>query len=177
MPIYICRWQNGNFSAVNARSREHAILLLDEIGNAEACELFPVAEFMVHFRLKDEAENIEGASPLELQEFGGETLDMLYDRVYPVYAKASMDAAESLTEDGPVPPEKVEGVLRKLNNALFAERTRQWGSKEPQISDDPEAAHLQKVGHDIPKTVAERVVKEHRHRKLLDMPPSSDKVN
>jgi hypothetical protein len=130
MPIYICRWQNGNFSAVNARSREHAILLLDEIGNAEACELFPVAEFMVHFRLKDEAENIEGASPLELQEFGGETLDMLYDRVYPVYAKASMDAAESLTEDGPVPPEKVEGLLRKLNNALFAERTRQWGAKK-----------------------------------------------
>jgi hypothetical protein len=45
-----------------------------------------------------------------------------------------------------------------LNEALIKERTRQWGSKEPQISDDPEAAHLQKVGHNIPKTVAERVV-------------------
>ena len=76
-----------------------------------------------------------------------------------------------------VPREKVDATLRSLNDALSTERTRQWGSKEPQISDDPEAAHLQKVGHDIPKTVAERVVKEHRHRKLLDMPPSSDKVN
>ena len=73
MPLYICRWRNGSFSAVNARSRKHAILLLSEIGNAEACELFPVTDFMVHFRLKDEADNIEGASPVELQEFGGET--------------------------------------------------------------------------------------------------------
>ena len=76
-----------------------------------------------------------------------------------------------------VPREKVDAALRSLNEALSAERTRQWGSKEPQISDDPEAAHLQKVGYDIPKTVAERVVKEHRRRKLLDMPPGSDKVH
>ena len=68
-------------------------------------------------------------------------------------------------------------TLRSMNEALIKERTRQWGSKEPQISDDPEAAHLQKVGHDIPKAVAERVVKEHRHRKLLEMPPGSDKVH
>jgi len=130
MPIYICRWQNGNFSAVSARSRDHAILLLDEFGNAETCELFPVKDFMAHFRLKDEADNIEGASPLELQGFGGETLNMLYDRVYPVYAKACMEAVEAWTEDGPMPPEKVEGVLRRLNDALFAERTRQWGAKK-----------------------------------------------
>jgi hypothetical protein len=101
---------------------------LDEFGNAETCELFPVKDFMVHFRLKDEADNIEGTSPLELQGFGEEMLNMLYDRVYPVYAKACLEAAEAWTEDGPMPPEKVEGVLRKLNDALFAERTRQWGA-------------------------------------------------
>ena len=128
MPIYICRWQNGNFSAVNAHSREHAILLLDEIGNAEACELFPVENFMVHFRLKDEADNIEGASPLELQGFGGEMLRMLYERVYPVYAKACVEADEAWNEDGPMPFKKVEGVLKKLNEAISAERTRQWGA-------------------------------------------------
>jgi hypothetical protein len=130
MPVYICRWQNGNVSAVSARSRDHAILLLDEFGNAEACELFPVKDFMVHFRLKDEADNIEGASPLELQGFGGEMLDMLYDCVYPVYAKACTEAVGAWTEDGPMPPEKVEGVLRKLNDALSSERTRQWGAKK-----------------------------------------------
>ena len=134
MPIYICRWQNGNLSAVSASSRDHAILLLDEVGNAEACELFPVEDFMVHFRLKNKVDNIEAAAPLELGEgFGGETLNMLYDRVYPVYAKACMEAVAAWTEDGPMPSEKVEGVLRRLNDALFAERTRQWGAMKQQV--------------------------------------------
>jgi hypothetical protein len=67
-------------------------------------------------------------------------------------------------------------VLQSLNAALGEERTRQWGAKEPNISDDPEAAHLQKVGLDLPKTMAECTVKEHRHRQFLDAPPKSDKV-
>ena len=104
---------------------------------------------------------------------------MLLDRVYPVYAKASTDGVEALTDGQSVQSEEVEveEVFRNLDEALSTERTRQWGSKEPQISDDPEAAHLQKVGHDVPKTVEERVVKKHRHRKLLEMPPCSDKVH
>ena len=177
MSLYICRWQNGNVSAVSAASRENAILLLNEIGNADACELFPVTDFMVHFRLKDEADNIEGASPLELQEFGGETLDMLFDRVYPVYAKASMDSVEAWTDDESVQSAKVEEVLRNLNDALAAERTRQSGAKKAEISDDPDAAHLQKVGHAIPKTRVERLMKEHRYTEFLEMSPGSDKVN
>jgi len=177
MPLYICRWQNGDFSAVSTSSRAEAIELLDEVGNAEVCELFANKNFMVHFRLKDEADDVGEMAPVELEGFGEGTEGVLCDRVYPVYAKITMDAVESWTDDESVQSKKVEEVLSKLNNALSAERTRQWGSKEPQISDDPEAAHLQKVGYDIPKTVAERVVKEHRRRKLLDMPPGSDKVH
>jgi hypothetical protein len=176
MSLYICRWQNGNVSAVSAASRENAILLLNEIGNAEACELFSVTDFMVHFRLKDEADNIEGASPLELQEFGGKTLDMLFDRVYPVYAKASMDSVEAWTDDESVQSAKVEEVLRNLNDALSAERTRQWGAEKAEISDSPEATHLQKVRHDIPKTMAEQTVKAHRRPEFLEMSPGSNKV-
>ena len=40
MPLFICRWQNGDFSAVSASSKAAAIELLDEVGNAENCELF-----------------------------------------------------------------------------------------------------------------------------------------
>jgi hypothetical protein len=177
MPVYICRWQNGDFSAVSASSRAEAIELLDEVGNAEVCELFAVKNFMVHFRLKEETDDVGELAPVELEGFGEETQDVLCNRVYPVYVKATMDAVEAWTDDEAVQSEKVEEVLSKLNEALSAERTRQWGSKEPQISDDPEAAHLQKVGHDIPKTVAERVVKERRRSKFLEMPPSSDKVH
>ena len=176
MSLYICRWQNGNVSAVSAASREKAILLLNEIGNAEACELFPVTDFMVHFRLKCEADNIEGASPLELQEFGEETLDMLFDRVYPVYAKASMGAVEALTDSESVQSEKMEEVFRNLNDALSAERTRQSGAKKAEIIDNQEAAHRQKVGHAIPKTRAERLVKEPRHLEFLEMSSGSNKV-
>jgi hypothetical protein len=52
MPLYICRWQNGDFSAVSAASKADAIELLDEVGNADVCELFTVKNFMVHFHLK-----------------------------------------------------------------------------------------------------------------------------
>jgi hypothetical protein len=54
MPLYICRWQNGAFSAVSAASKTDAIALLDEVGNADVCELFTVKNFMVHFSLKQE---------------------------------------------------------------------------------------------------------------------------
>ncbi len=54
MPLFICRWQNGDFSAVSAASKKDTIELLDEVGNAETCELFTMKIFMVHFRLKQE---------------------------------------------------------------------------------------------------------------------------
>jgi hypothetical protein len=65
-----------------------------------------------------------------------------------------------LTDDESVQSEKVEEVFRTLNDALSAERTRQSVAKKAEISDDSEAAHLQKFGHAIPKTRAERLVKE-----------------
>ena len=52
MPLFICRWQNGDFSAVSASSREEAMELLDEVGNADVAEMFAAKRFMVHFQLK-----------------------------------------------------------------------------------------------------------------------------
>ena len=75
MPLFICRWQNGDFSAVSASSRDEAIELLDEVGNAEVCELFTMKNFMVHFRLKQETDEIDEIIPVELEGFGEETVD------------------------------------------------------------------------------------------------------
>jgi hypothetical protein len=73
--------------------------------------------------------------------------------------------------------EHVTATLRSLNEALVKERTRQWGEiKEPEISNDPEAAHLQQAGLDLPKTVAERTVKEHRCRQFLSAIPKTNNV-
>ena len=39
MSLFICRWQDGDFSAVSAASRDEAMELLDEVGNADVAEL------------------------------------------------------------------------------------------------------------------------------------------
>ncbi len=177
MPLFICRWQNGDFSAVCASSKRNAIELLDEVGNAEACELFTMKNFMVHFRLKEEAADIDDFIPVELEGFGEETVDMLCDRVYPDYFDASIAEGENWPDEEEATKEDVTATLRSLNEALAKERTRQWSEiKEPEISDDSEAARLQKAGLDLPKSVAERTAKEHRHRQFLNAKPKTDKV-
>jgi hypothetical protein len=168
MPLYICRWQYGDFAAVSAASKTDAIELLDEVGNAEVCELFTVKNFMVYFSLKQETAEVDDFVPVELEGFGEDTAGILCASVYPAYFKAADHDEDS--------QEKVNAVLQNLNAALVKERTRQWGAKEPEMSDDPEAAHLHKAGLDLPKTMAERTVKEHRHRQFLDAPPKTDKV-
>jgi len=35
MPVFMCRWPNGDFSFVSARNKSKAIEALDEIDNAE----------------------------------------------------------------------------------------------------------------------------------------------
>jgi hypothetical protein len=77
MPLYICRWKNGDFSAVSAASKTDAIELLDEVGNAEVCELFTVKKFMVHFSLKQETDEVDYFVPVELEGLGEETVDII----------------------------------------------------------------------------------------------------
>ena len=64
MPIYMCRWPNGDFSFVLAANQQEAVETLDEIDNAEGCPLSVVEEFMVHFRLEEDGS-------FELEGFGG----------------------------------------------------------------------------------------------------------
>lgn len=154
MPLYVYRWQNGIFSAVSADSQARAIFLLDEIGNAEACELVCVKDFTAHFRLKNKVDNIiERVTPFELVGFGAETLNVLYTRVYPLYGKAVVDAAIAW------PDEEPEKLHKRFNDALFAERTRQWRVPKPGVSDPRKTAQLQEAGQ---KAAAVRSVKERR---------------
>ena len=96
MPLFICRWQNGDFSGVRAASREEAMELLDDFGNADVADLFTVKNFMVHFQLKTEADNMEEPVPVELEDFGDGTYEMLCERVYPVYGKVSEKVVDDL---------------------------------------------------------------------------------
>jgi hypothetical protein len=52
---------------------------------------------------------------------------------------------------------------------------RDWDSKKPELSDDPDVAELQKQV-DLPRPMAEQTVKEHRRRTMVEIPSSSGKV-
>ena len=175
MPLFICRWQNGDFSAVSAASREDAMELLDEVGNADVADLFTVKNFMVHFQLKAEAHSVDDPVPVEIEAFGDETYEMLSERVYPVYSKVSAEIVDALPSNGDVPKEIRDTALEKLNEALVTERMRKRDSRKPKLSDDPEVAELQKEC-DTPRPIAEKIVKEHRRRIVAEMPSPTDKV-
>ncbi len=63
MPLYVCRWENGDFSVVQARSKDDALEMLDEVANAEGMPLYPITDFMVHFQLS-------GDGTIKLEGFG-----------------------------------------------------------------------------------------------------------
>src|SRR5438067_10137099 len=122
MPLFICRWQNGDFSAVSASSREEAMELLDEVGNADVADLFTAKRFMVHFQLRKEVDNLEEPVPVSFEGFGEETYDTLCERVYPVYSKASMRVHHDLHAKVNMPKEEYDAALKVLNDALVTER-------------------------------------------------------
>jgi hypothetical protein len=60
-----------------------------------------------------------------------------------------------------------------VNDALTTERNRPWGAKERRLSGAADLVKLQRTG-DLPKALAERVVKEHRWRRLVETKPNTD---
>jgi hypothetical protein len=94
MPLFICRWQNGDFSAVSASSREEDMELLDEGRNADVAEVFTVNRFMLHFQLKKQVDSVEDPVPVDLEGFGEETYDTFCERVYPEMSPRQSRIAE-----------------------------------------------------------------------------------
>jgi hypothetical protein len=83
MPLFACRWPNGDVSFVLARNKEAAIEELDEVDNAEGCPIVPVQDFQVHFRLDNGGE-------LRLEQFGERVEQFIWEDLYP-----ALDAAWS----------------------------------------------------------------------------------
>ena len=85
MPLFLCRWVNGDCSVVLARNKEDAIVELDEVANAERCPIERIRAFQVHFVLTDRGE-------LALEGFGEGTRDEIFSFAYPLLDKALLDA-------------------------------------------------------------------------------------
>ena len=83
MPLYVCRWGNGDFSVVQASDKDHAMEMLDEVANAEGLPLHVIRDFMVHFRLADNG-------TIELEGFGDDFEDHLADHIYPTLSEVQI---------------------------------------------------------------------------------------
>ena len=115
MPLYLCRWPNGDFSFVLATSKEAAVEALDEVDNAEGCPLSVVRHFMVHFRLADEG-------TFEFEGFGEATEEALR-QAYPILDQTVNQILEddpSFDSIGSGTPEQE----RMIKGAVEAERER-----------------------------------------------------
>ncbi|MEW6488713.1 MAG: hypothetical protein AB1578_12475 [Thermodesulfobacteriota bacterium] len=85
MPVYLCRWPNGDVSLVEAQDPEEASILLDEVGNADEAELHHLADLLVSFRLDDEGS-------LQVDQWGEACRKEVYEVAYPAL-EAARDAA------------------------------------------------------------------------------------
>jgi hypothetical protein len=119
MAIYLCRWPNGEFSVVSAKSKNDAIELLDEWGNAEQASLTRMSDCMFDFRL-----DVEGQ--LELADIGEATHDHLMRTCYPELEKA-LETAE--WDDTGVAYSADSRV--RIREAVESERKRLWSNQPP----------------------------------------------
>lgn len=122
MPTFFCRWENGDISFVSAKDQNTAIILLDEVANAEGMPITVVRDFMVHFHLTDDG-------TLELEGFG-EALEEAVWNVYPKLEKTIdrlYDSNPSFQRSGPHTEEEKKIIRR----AVSAERKRAKRRKAP----------------------------------------------
>jgi hypothetical protein len=112
MPIYMCRWENGDISFVSATSKDDAICALDEVGAATAAMLHAVNQFMVHLILDDHGE-------LELESLGEDTEHFIREVAYPILNKVQVEMIS-------VEAEETEAAQKLIAEAVMQERVRLW---------------------------------------------------
>jgi hypothetical protein len=155
MPLFLCRWLNGDCSIVWARNREDAIVELDQVGNAEGCPITPVRTFQVHFALTDRGE-------LVMEGFGEGTREEIVSFAYPLLDKALQDAYGNEGYDSYQPPDRRAAVL----HAVEQERGR------IDLDETPRTNPLTEVGRDVenqtdmPTVLIDRMVRHIATKKL-----------
>jgi len=119
MAIYLCRWPNGDFSIVSARTKSAAIEMLDEWGNAEQASLTRMPVCMFDFRLDDDGQ-------IELADMGEATQDYVMETCYPELDKALATAEWDEAGMG----YSAKGNER-IREAVEVERKRLWVNQPP----------------------------------------------
>ncbi len=134
MPLFLCRWSNGDCSAVLAQSKQDALIKLDEVANAEGCPLVRLDDFQVHFRLTDDGE-------LTLESLGEATEEAVWEFCYPVLDEVKGAVQEEQDASGIGTPTPAQAT--RIRQAVRQERER----VRPEKVAEPETA----LGRDIKK--------------------------
>ena len=156
MPVFMCRWPNGDFSFVSARNKSKAIEALDEIANAEGCPLSVVEDFMVHFYLDDDGS-------LELDGFGEVTENTIW-KEYPILDE-TLDRVFQEVKGEPLTREDMQVIGEAVSKER--ERVKAKTTKQP-------ATHLGqeiKKVMDVPTSMIEREIKKTAMEKLREFKP------
>jgi hypothetical protein len=119
MAMYLCRWPNGDFSIVNARTKSEAIELLDEWENAEEATLTRMSDCMLDFRLSDSGD-------IELARIGEVTDECIMEVCYP-----ELDNAFATAEWDESGLDYSAAGHAKIHAAVEVERTRLFDCQRP----------------------------------------------
>ena len=127
MPIYSCRWPNGDVSIAAGESEVEVADVLDEVDNSDAAELMQLDHAVaVHFKLGTRPGE-EGTLPLRFEDMNEELQSSIYERAYPVYNEVRT---------------KPDPSVKELTKALEHEKNPIY-RKAPEPSSNPEVVGLQ----------------------------------
>jgi hypothetical protein len=87
MSTFLCRWPNGDFSVLIARSKKDAIERLDEIDSADDCQMTPLKDFLVTFRLGDDGKFV-------YEGLGERARNEILKAAYPALLRGDSDAVK-----------------------------------------------------------------------------------
>ena len=108
MPIYLCRWSNGDVSLAAGESEVEVADVLDEVDNPDAAELMELDHAIaVHFKLGTRPGE-EGTLPLGFEGMSEELESSICERAYPVYN-------EVRTKPDPTVKELTEALKHEKN--------------------------------------------------------------
>ena len=157
MPLFLCRWPNGDCSVVWARTKEDAIVELDQVANAEGCPITHVRTFQVHFTLTDRGE-------LVLDGFGEGTKEEMVSCAYPLLDQALQDASGDADYDG---YESLSAERRAaIAHVVEQERSRIELDKTQTTEPQTELGRDVKNQTDMPTVLIDRLVRQRATKTL-----------
>lgn len=165
MAIYLCRWPNGDFSIVNARTKSDAIELLDELGNAEQASLTRMSDCMLDFGLADNGD-------IELAQLGEATNDFIMKTCYPELDKA-VESAE-LDEAG---LDYSEQGREQIRAAVERERTRLRDEGPSAKQAETALGRGIQAQTDAPCALVNRLVRDAARKRLTNFQSEGKKPN